>query len=676
MLCASDATHRANSVVSAESAQSKISAASYFPKTMYLSSILTLRSNLSALNRLTIKPALSGFALTIMMKRIIRAPGLGLPVFKRNIAVRAQRVEKAGSQPNLPSQIEDKYRLLSETARRRGFFWGSFEIYGGVSGFLDLGPLGVGLKNQIIETWRGFFLKPHGFVEISTPIITPHRLLEASGHVGNFKDPMTECTQCHRRFRADQLAKEQAGVETEGLGLTELGPLMKEKNVKCPECGGVLGEPQYFPTMFKTNIGPYGKDPAYGRPEAAQGIFVNFRRVFEVMREKFPIGIAQIGTVLRNEISPRQGLIRLREFTIMDFELFFNPDEPECPFIPEVKDENLTIVTQAMRKNGKEESTMITTKEALDRKLIMAPWGAYFMALSKRFLGKLGIDEKHQRFFEKLPGERAHYSAQTFDHEVRLDRWGWVEVAGFAYRTDYDLQRHMEATGVDMRVFQAYDRPVEKTVVSIKVRHDKIRQIFGKEAGKVSSLLAGLDLKRLMETHHKGKPLRVGTFEVPEDCFQTKTERVKETGNRFIPHVIEPSFGVERLVYAALEYSLEMKEDRLILGLPFKLAPIQASVFPLINRDGLQEKAASVYQNLLGEGFRVEYDEAGSIGRRYARADETGVPLGITIDYDTLKDGTVTLRDRDTWHQIRVPTGDLKPTIEKIVEKGFPKKGP
>ncbi len=534
----------------------------------------------------------------------------------------------------------------------------------------------MGLKNQIIEAWRDLFLKPHGFVEISTPIITPHRLLEASGHVQNFKDPMTECTECHRRFRADQLAKEQAGVETEGLALAELGTILKERNVKCPECGGILGGPQYFLTMFKTNIGPYAEDPAYGRPEAAQGIFVNFRRVFEVMRERLPIGIAQIGTVLRNEISPRQGPIRLREFTIMDFELFFNPDEPECPFIPEVQDENLTIVTEASRRNGKEESTRVTAKQALDRKLIKAPWTAYFMALSKRFLEELGIDEGHQRFFEKLPSERAHYSAQTFDHEVRLDRWGWVEVAGFAYRTDYDLQRHMEATGVDMRVFRAYDRPVEKTVVSVKVRHDKVRHVFGKEAEKVSSFLAGQDLKKLLETHHTGKPVRVGSYDVPEDCFETKTEKVKETGSRFIPHVVEPSFGVERLVYATLEYNLEMKEDRLILGLPFKLAPIQASVFPLINRDGLQERATSVYQALLAEGFRVDYDEAGSIGRRYARADEAGIPLGITIDYDTLKDETVTLRDRDTWQQIRVPIKDLKPRMEKIVEKGFPKPGP
>ena len=200
-------------------------------------------------------------------------------------------------------QLRDKHRLLSELARRRGFFWGSFEIYGGVSGFIDLGPLGTGLKREIEDAWRAFFLMRHGFVEISTPIITPERVLEASGHVQNFKDPMTECTNCHRRFRADQLIKESTGAETEGLDLDRLSTLLKQ--VKCPECGGILGLPQYFVTMFKTNIGPYGEDPAYTRPEAAQGIFVDFHRVLEVMREKFPLGIAQVGKVLRNEISPR-----------------------------------------------------------------------------------------------------------------------------------------------------------------------------------------------------------------------------------------------------------------------------------------------------------------------------------------------------------------------------------
>ena len=575
------------------------------------------------------------------------------------------------SREPLQQQIKDKHKLLSETARRRGFFWGSFEIYGGLSGFLDLGPLGVGLKRQIEDTWRQFFLQRHRFVEVSTPIITPHKVLEASGHVENFKDPMTECSNCKRRFRADQLVKEATGLETEGMSLEQLGALLKERHVKCPECGGELGPPQYFMTMFKTSIGPYGEDPAYGRPEAAQGIFVNFHRILETMREKFPIGIAQVGTVLRNEISPRQGPIRLREFTIMDFELFFDPAEPDCPYLDEVISEELSIVTEETRSKGTEDATKIKTGEAVKRQVIKAPWAAYFMALSKRFLTQLGVDGRHQRFFEKLPTERAHYSAQTFDHEIELDRWGWTEVAGFAYRTDYDLRKHMEATGEDLRVFKPYSTPRLRKIKSIKPNHQNLRKIFQEQTGRIADLISKDDPEKLLTAKKAGLPLKIGSYNVPPDCFDVVEDDVKETGTRFLPHVIEPSFGVERLLYTTLEYNLTMKEDRLILGLPFNLAPIQASVFPLVNKDGLQKRATDVYETLIAEGLRVEYDEAGSIGRRYARADEAGVPLGITIDYDTLKDDTVTVRDRDSWIQRRTPVGTLASTIHTIVKEGF-----
>lgn len=482
---------------------------------------------------------------------------------------------------------------------------------------------------------------------------------------------MTECTNCKRRFRADQLLKEVTGIETEGMSLEQLDDLIKEKQVKCPECGGVLGKSQYFVTMFKTNIGPYGEDPAYGRPEAAQGIFVNFSRLYEISREKFPIGIAQIGTVLRNEISPRQGPIRLREFTIMDFEIFFDPKDPDCPYISEVSKDKVSVVTEPARKAGKDSVVEVTIQDALQKGIIRTSWGAYFMALSKRFLEQLGISSSRQRFFEKLRGERAHYSSQTFDHEVKLDRHGWVEVAGFAYRTDYDLRKHMEATGKDMRVFKPYPSPIERKIKTVKLSHEKIRQHFGKEAGKIIGLISKQDLAKMLQESGHSKTIRLDGHEIPKDVFDVQEQSVRETGERFLPHVLEPSFGVERLVYATLEFALNMKEDRVVLSLPFNLAPVQAGVYPLVNRDGLEEKAIKIHRELLAQGLRVEYDDAGSIGRRYARADEGGIPLGITVDYDTLKDDTVTLRDRDTWRQVRTSVSTLGPTIRTIGEKGF-----
>jgi glycyl-tRNA synthetase len=458
-------------------------------------------------------------------------------------------------------------------------------------------------------------------------------------------------------------------METEGLSLEQLGALLSEKNVRCPECGGALGQPEYFHTMFKTTIGPYSEDVAYGRPEAAQGVFINFRRLMEVSRERFPIGIAQIGTALRNEISPRQGPIRLREFTIMDFEFFFDPDQPNCPYLAEVEDDILAIVTEDLRKAGKDNDRIsISVAHALRDGIVKAPWSAYFMALAKRFLNSLGIPSENQRFFEKLPDERAHYSTQTFDLEVRLDRWGWVEVAGFAYRTDYDLKSHMIASGTDMRVFRPYEKPIEKTALVVKPNYQKLRSIFGSDAGRVGGLLASADAKKLADS---AGPVQLDGFVIPRDCFELKEETVKEAGSKFLPHVIEPSFGVERLLYATLEYSLKLNEDRVILSIPPRLAPLQAAVFPLLGKDGLPDKAREIFNDLSKEGLRVEFDEAGSIGRRYARADEAGIPIGITVDYDTLKDGTVTLRDRDTWKQIRRPTPDLSGLVRKIVENGF-----
>jgi glycyl-tRNA synthetase len=183
-------------------------------------------------------------------------------------------------------------------------------------------------------------------------------------------------------------------------------------------------------------------------------------------------------------------------------------------------------------------------------------------------------------------------------------------------------------------------------------------------------LLAGKDLLAIVR--ERKDRIKIGDFDVPIDCFEVKEEKVKESGSKFVPHVIEPSFGVERLIYATLEHSLKIKDDRTIFSLPIKLAPVQASVYPLVNRDGLEEKAAQIHKSLLADGFRVEYDDAGSIGRRYARADEAGIPVGITVDYETLKDNTVTLRDRDSWQQIRAPSAELGKMMAEISNKGFP----
>lgn len=563
----------------------------------------------------------------------------------------------------------DKYELVAELARRRGFFWPSFEIYGGVGGFLDLGPLGTVMKRRIIDKWLDTFIRKHGFVEISTPVITPERVFKASGHVDHFKDSMVECLNCRRRFKADQLLKEAANIQAEALSLDELERTIKERQIRCVECGGQLSKPVYFSTMFRTTIGPYSESVAYGRPEAAQGMFVDFKRVHETVRERMPIAIAQIGTALRNEISPRQGPIRLREFTIMEFEFFYDPAQPSCPFIDDVIGEEIRILPLQLRKSGVEEPITATTRRVLDEKYVLSEWSAYFMVLSQRFILELGIPAARQRFHEKLPSERAHYSSQTYDHEVWLDRWGWVEMAGHANRSSYDLSSHIGESGADLTVFKKYDEPVLRKEKAVRAVDSKIGPAFKSEAERVREIVESAradDVERSMK--EKGFYEREGFKILPEHVRFEQIEE-KESGRRFVPEVIEPSFGAERLLYAALEYAYAQVKDRVVLNVPVEIAPVQVSVFPLIAKDDLDKKAAVICGMLRGAGFDVDYDESGTIGRRYARADEIGVPIAVTVDYDTLKDDTVTLRDRATWKQVRTPVSCLLEKLQSYLSK-------
>ncbi len=363
--------------------------------------------------------------------------------------------------------------------------------------------------------------------------------------------------------------------------------------------------------------------------------------------------MVQIGHALRNEISPRQGPIRLREFTIIDVEFFFDPEEPNCPQLRQMENETLRLIPAEAKLKGLTEPIEVTVREALDKGYLKAEWQAFFMAMAKRFLMELGVPEDKQRFIEKLDWERAHYSVQGFDQEAYLDRWGWVEVSGHNYRTDYDLKRHMEYSGVDLRTFKEHKEPLEREEATVNPIMNKIGSAFGSEASRVVQLLRGIDASEV-ETSMKSRGFyMLEDFRILPQHVEITHKKVKERGRRFVPHVVEPSFGSDRLVYVTTEYAHRTKGDRTLLNLPRDIAPVQVSVFPLVSKDGLPEKAKQVNQMLVDEGFVVEYDESGSIGKRYARADEVGTPLGVTIDYQTLQDATVTIRDRDTWRQVR-----------------------
>lgn len=566
--------------------------------------------------------------------------------------------------------VGDKYDKIVELAKRRGFFWPSYEVYGGVAGLYDLGPLGTLLKNRIVDKWREWFVRKHQdlVVEIETPIVTPHKVLEASGHVKYFTDPMVECLKCGRKFRADQLIEERLNVKVEGIDVDEMSKIIGEERIKCPICGGDLSNVRLFSLLFTTTIGPYTHDIGYLRPESAQGIFTAFKRVYEAFRERLPIGIAQIGRVARNEISPRQGMVRLREFTIMEIEFFFDPENPSCGILDRCNS-RLRLLTADARAKGIDKPVEIEVREALESGIIKMPWTAYWMCVSKNFITDLGIPEDNIYFEEKLPHEKAHYSAQTFDQLVRISRWGWIEVSGHAYRTDYDLSMHMRYSGQDFRVFKRYEEPITVKTQKVVINKALIGKIFKEKSADVINVISSLDINTLKSLLiGSEEAIRIGEYLIPKNVITIQEVTEKISGKHIIPHVVEPSFGAERLLLVVLDNSYSEEGDRVVLRLPRSLTPIQVAVYPLVNDEALEIRARQIYEELVSKGLYVIYDDSGSIGRRYARADEIGVPIAVTVDYQTLEDSTVTLRDRDSRAQVRVRRDEVVTKILSFLE--------
>jgi glycyl-tRNA synthetase len=469
---------------------------------------------------------------------------------------------------------------IVELTLRRGFLWQAFEIYGGAAGFYDYGPLGARLKRQIEAVWRDFYTRER-FYEIETTSIAPGEIFGASGHLKSFTDMAVVCRQCKSFFRV-----------AENVTVSD----------KCPECGGELEAAGEFNLMFQTRIGvPKGerkKSDGYLRPETAQGIYLNFARLLRFNRDKLPFGIVQIGKAYRNEISPRKSLIRLREFTMAEAEVFVDPREKnKHPGFDAVKDRMLRLVPAAEGEEGELEEKSVG--DAVGSGIIVHEYLGYHLAKVCEFLEQIGIPRDKLRFRQHRSDEMAHYARDCWDAEFLSDRYGWMEIVGVADRGDYDLSAHASSSNADMSVH-----------------------------------------------------------------IQSEEEPVK-----IIPHVIEPSYGIDRIVYALLESSFYEeqvgKEKRNVLRLKREIAPVKAAVFPLLNREELKKKAWDVFQKLRETSIFVEYDDSGSIGRRYRRQDEIGTPYCVTVDYDTLEDGTVTIRERDTMTQVRVPVADVKAVLEK-----------
>ncbi len=562
-----------------------------------------------------------------------------------------------------------RWEILEEIVKKRQIYWPSSEIYGGVGGFYDYGPLAVRLKQNIVEKWRKIFIMPYQdlIVEVETPIVMPEVVFKASGHLDHFTDYLVTCAKCGRKYRADHLVEEELGkrgikISTEGLSGRELEKLINDNKITCPACGGNLSQVESFNLLFRTVIGPYSENAGYLRPETAQGIFVAFPRLAEYMGRRHPFGVAQIGRVARNEISPRGGLVRLREFSQMEIELFFDPQNPTCPFLPEVENLEIPIVPETYVAKGVLDPIYLTVRQTVEEGYANE-WMAFFMALATKFLKELGVSIDRQKFLGKLPHERAHYSAKSYDQMVYTERFGWIEVSGHAYRTDYDLGGHSKSSGREMYLERRLPEPREVEVARLYPNPAAIRAKYGDRVGEVIKTIKENEEKILEVFKRGGGEIQVGDFVVSRDMVFIKTEKWKTDLEKFIPHVVEPSFGIDRILYVTLESAVVEESGRVYLRLPADVAPISACVLPIVKKEVYVKIGRQLARRLMAAGFYVIYDDEGTIGSRYASCDEVGTPLAITIDEKTPVDNTVTVRDRDSRRQVRVELGEVEKFI-------------
>ena len=443
-----------------------------------------------------------------------------------------------------------KMEDIISLCKRRGFIYQGSDVYGGLSGTWDYGPLGVQLKRNIMNLWWRMFVDERDDIYgVDAAILMNPKVWKASGHVDTFVDPLCEDTVNHRRYRTDHILKDN-GVEADGLTMEQMDEVIAERGIKSPD-GNPLSKSRTFNMMFKTSVGATESEDsvAYLRPETAQGIFTNFKNVVDSFYPDLPFGIAQQGKAFRNEIAPRDFVFRSREFEQMEIEYFVNPEN---------------------------------WQEAFDE----------LLKSTHEFLEALGLDPRNIHELDVPAEDRAHYSKKTIDIEYDFPI-GKEELMGIAYRTDFDLMNIQNVSGKNMEY------------------------------------------------------------------------TIKGTNDKFVPHVIEPSFGVERALMAVLSSAYREDEQngskRVYLALPEHLAPVKFAVSPLLkNKPELVEKAREIYANLSKKNpGRVMWDDNGNIGKRYRRQDEIGTPHCVVVDFQTLEDDTVTVRERDTTEQRRVDLGLL-----------------
>lgn len=541
----------------------------------------------------------------------------------------------------------------------------SFEIYGGVSGLVDYGPVGATIKRRVVNSWIEHWGKVPNVVEIDSPTITPESVLVASGHVGEFNDKMSECKSCGGVFRSDHLL-DGLHENPDTLDSSELDELILKRGVKCPSCDSQdwLGASS-MSLMFQTSIGAMGGSrTAFMRPETAQGMFMLYPALYRHFRQRLPFGAMQTGKGYRNEISPRQGMIRLREFNMAELEYFIDPEEPPAVDLSRWG----RRIHMLPDPDGPHPSEVeVTIEEAFESGIVKHPTVAWFLAMTMHFLEDVGVEPSKVRFRQHASSEMAHYASDCWDCELSGEH-GWIEVVGIANRTCHDLESHEKGSKSGLlKGWRSFENPVKESREVLKPDGAVIGPAFRERASDVSAALS--ELKDLPERIPFTLSLADGTtVEIEEGMVTRVLEESTVSGEYFTPHVIEPAFGIDRIIWHILDHNyLESEKDGdeyTILTLEPSLAPYDVVVLPLFAKNGMDMMAREVLERITSiSGIIAEIDTSRSIGRRYARADEIGIPWAVTIDHQSLDDATVTVRRRDDQKQIRV---DVDALIESI----------
>jgi glycyl-tRNA synthetase len=563
--------------------------------------------------------------------------------------VKKTETEPRASDTAGPVEGADRFAAVVDLAARRGFFQPSAQIYGGLAGFFDYGPAGAVMRRKMEQAFVDYWTHREEFLLIDTPTVGPEAVFRASGHLEKFHDPLVECKACGEPARQDHV------TGPDGV----LAP--------CPNCGKVeWSDPRHVSLMFSTTVGAARPTTVYLRPETAQGIFWNFAALLRQHRGRLPLGVVQVGLGYRNEIAPRQAVFRMREFHMGEVEVFVAPDDKAWPRFKQLEG----LQTTFLSSDGAQH--LATFGEMARQGTIRSEVLAHFMAASLEVVLGWGMDADRVRFRQHMPDEIAHYAADSWDLEIETSL-GWIECVGVADRGSYDLTRHQEYSGADLSVFVPYDTPREVEADVIVPDFKALGPTYRKDAEAVGEAMKAADPRQVgpdgnLTVGVAGKPVTVDKM-----LFRLERRTVKKTGESFVPHVIEPSFGFDRILFALLDVSYRRVEKEgepyTILSLSPKVAPVTVSVFPLMAKDGLGDLARGVHRSLHGAGVDATFDASGSIGKRYARADEIGTPWCVTVDYDSLQDDTVTLRHRDTQVQERIPAKDVPARVLQLIHR-------